>query len=38
MKELLRWVLDHIHETSTHPKIPALLGELGHANLIPEFC
>jgi len=37
VEELLRWVLRHIHETSTHPKIPSLLHELGHADLIPRF-
>lgn len=37
MEELLRWVLRHIHETSTHPKLPSLLQELGHADLIPGF-
>jgi len=37
VEELLRWVLRKIHEISTHPKIPNLLSELGHANLIPEF-
>lgn len=34
---LLRWVLQNTHETSTHPKIPNLLHELGHADLIPRF-
>jgi hypothetical protein len=37
VEELLRWVLRHIHETSTHPKLPSLLQELGHADLIPGF-
>lgn len=37
VEELLRWVLRHIHETSTHPKLPSLLQELGHADLIPAF-
>ena len=37
VEEFLRWVLRHIHETSTHPKLPSLLHELGHADLIPEF-
>ena len=34
---LLRWVLQNTHETSTHPKIPNLLQELGHADLISRF-
>lgn len=37
VEELLRWVLQNIHETSTHPKLPSLLQELGHADLIPRF-
>ena len=37
VEEFLRWVLRHIHETSTHPKLPSLLHELGHADLIPGF-
>jgi hypothetical protein len=37
VEELLRWILRHIHETSTHPKLATLLHELGHANLIPRF-
>ncbi len=37
VEELLRWVLRNIHETSTHPKLPSLLQELGHADLIPGF-
>jgi hypothetical protein len=36
-EELLHWVLRNIHETSTHPKIPTLLQQLGHADLIPRF-
>lgn len=35
--ESLRWVLLHIHDRKTHPKIPLLLQEIGHADLIPEF-
>jgi hypothetical protein len=30
-------VPNNIHETSTHPKLPSLLHELGHADLIPGF-
>lgn len=37
VEELLRWVLRNIYETSTHPKLPSLLQELGHADLIPGF-
>lgn len=37
VEELLRWVLRNIHETPTHPKLPSLLQELGHADLIPGF-
>ncbi|MFO7577455.1 MAG: hypothetical protein R6W66_06980 [Pelovirga sp.] len=37
IEELLRWILQNIHETSTHPKLPSLLQELGHADLIPGF-
>ena len=37
MEELLRWVLRNLHETTTHPKLPTLLRELGHADLIPGF-
>jgi hypothetical protein len=37
MEDLLRWVLRNIHETSTHPKLPSLLQELGHADLISRF-
>jgi hypothetical protein len=29
--------VSNIHETSTHPKVPCLLHELGHADLIPGF-
>ena len=36
-EELLRWVLRNIYEVPAHPKIPTLLRELGHADLIPEF-
>lgn len=37
VEEILRWVLRHIHENSTHPKLPGLLHELGHADLIARF-
>lgn len=36
-EQSLRWVLRHIHGTTTHPKLHPLLQELGHADLIPEF-
>lgn len=36
-EELLSWLLRNLHETATHPKIPTLLHELGHADLIPRF-
>lgn len=35
--ESLHWVLRHLHDRKTHPKIPSLLQEIGHADLIPEF-
>lgn len=37
VEELLRWVLRNIHESSTHPKLPTLLQELNHADLISKF-
>ncbi len=37
LEELLRWVLRNIHDSNTHPKLPILLQELGHADLIPRF-
>lgn len=37
LEELLRWVLQNQYETSTHPKLPSLLQELGHADLISRF-
>jgi hypothetical protein len=37
LEELLRWVLDKVFETQTHPKLPPLLQELGHADLIHRF-
>ena len=36
-EECLRWVLTNLHEARTHPKLPLLLRELGHADLIPRF-
>ena len=36
-EESLRWVLRHLHGTTTHPKLHPLLQELGHADLIPEI-
>lgn len=36
-EELLRWVLKNLYDTPTHPKLPALLNELGHADLISKF-
>jgi hypothetical protein len=35
--ESLRWVLQHLHGSTTHPKLHPLLQELGHADLIPAF-
>jgi hypothetical protein len=37
MEDLLRWVLNNLHETSTHSKLSTLLTELGHADLISKF-
>ncbi len=37
MEDSLRWVLRHIHESTSHPKLPTLLTELGHADLITGF-
>ena len=37
MEDLLRWLFRNIHEASTHPKLPTLLQELGHADLISKF-
>ncbi len=36
-EDALRWVLTHLHEAKSHPKIPSLLQALGHADLIREF-
>lgn len=36
-EESLRWVLQHFHNSTTHPKLHSLLQELGHADLISEF-
>lgn len=36
-EEFLRWILQHLLGTTTHPKLPLLLQELGHDNLIPAF-
>lgn len=36
-EQSLRWVLRHLHASTTHPKLHHLLQELGHADLIPEF-
>ena len=36
-EESLRWVLRHLHDSTTHPKLHHLLQELGHGDLIPEF-
>lgn len=36
-EESLRWVLRHLHESTTHPKLPTLFNELGHADLISRF-
>jgi hypothetical protein len=37
LEELLRWLFQNIHETRSHPKLPVLLQELGHADLISRF-
>jgi hypothetical protein len=37
LEELLSWVLQNTHGTLSHPKIPNLLKELGHADLISRF-
>lgn len=36
-EESLRWILRHLHGTTTHPKLQLLLQELGHGDLIPAF-
>lgn len=36
-EECLRWVLANLHEATTHPKLPALLREIGHADLVSRF-
>lgn len=33
----LQWLLRHLYERNSHPKIPILLQHIGHADLIPEF-
>lgn len=33
----VRWLLRTRYETRSHPKLPNLLRELGHADLIPKF-
>lgn len=37
LEELLRWIFENVFETRTHPKLPTLLQELGHADLIHRF-
>lgn len=37
LEELLYWILKNVFETQTHPKIPTLLQELGHGDLIHRF-
>ena len=37
LEELLRWILNKVFEAKTHPKLPPLLQELGHADLIHRF-
>ena len=34
LEELLRWIFKNVFETQTRPKLPTLLQELGHADLI----
>jgi len=36
-EEYLRWLLQHLIGTTTHPKLHPLLKELGHDDLIPAF-
>ena len=36
-EESLRWILQHLLGTTTHPKLHPLLQELGHDDLIPAF-
>lgn len=36
-EESLRWIFQHLFGTTTHPKLHALLQELGHDDLIPAF-
>lgn len=36
-EESLRWILQHLLGTTTHPKLHSLLQELGHDSLIPGF-
>jgi len=36
-EESLRWILQHLLGTTTHPKLHPLIHELGHADLIPAF-
>jgi len=35
--ESLNWLLRHFHDRETHPKIPTLLQEIGHADLTPDI-
>ena len=37
LEEFLRWILNKVFENKTHPKLPLLLQELGHADLIHRF-
>ncbi len=37
IEDLLRWVLQNIHDSTSHPKLHALLRELNHADLISKF-
>ena len=36
-QECLRWILLNLHESHTHPKLPGLLHEIGHDDLVQRF-
>ncbi len=36
-EESLRWILQNLLATTTHPKLHSLLQEIGHEDLIPTF-
>ena len=37
LEENLRWILKNIFESQSHPKIPTVLTELGHADFTHRF-